>query len=200
MTHLSDEQIAGATDGIATPAVDGHLAACTACAARVTGLRALLRDVNTIDVPEPSPLFWEHFHRRVNESIDTPVHDQARWRWTWAAAAATAIVVLVVALVSMLPLRPTDDPTQVAGSRPEEHATPDPSPDSTAALDITDINEDEAWAVVRSLAEELHYDDAREAGVMPSAGALDRAATELTEEERAELVRLISNDLKRAGA
>jgi hypothetical protein len=199
MTHLSDEQIVDAAEETPSMEIDAHLAACATCAAKVEDVRRLLHEVNAVEVPEPSPIFWQYFGRRVNEAIDTPARRQLRWRWTWGAAAAAAPF-LVVALVSMLPLGKANDSRAVADNRPEEHATPSPSSGSAVTLDITDINEDEAWAVVRSLAEELHYEDAREAGVVPRAGSLDRAATELTEAERAELVRLINSDLKRAGA
>jgi hypothetical protein len=195
MTHLTDEQIVDATDGVPSGAIDEHLAACPACATKVGDMHARLRVVSAVDVPEPSPLFWEHFGRRVNDAIDAPSPAHRAWRWRWAAVMAAVVVVAVVAMV--FAMRSRDSDPQVAGNLPREDAMPG---SDSATSEISDIDEDEAWAVVRSLAEDLHYDDAREAGVAPSAGSLDRAATELTEEERAELVRLIRSDLKRAGA
>ena len=66
--------------------------------------------------------------------------------------------------------------------------------------DAVDIENDEAWAIVRSFADELHYDDARDAGVVPGPGSVERAAIELSPDERAELLRIIETELKRAGA
>ena len=163
---------------------------------------ALLREVADVEVPEPSPLFWERFGARVNAAIDAATQDR-RTSWVhagplgWIAAAA----VVVVAVVGFYVTRP-------AGER---HAQP-PVTAQTQGTDISgstealgevetaDIETDEAWAVVRSFAAELQYDEARDAGVMPRAGAVDRAVTELSDEERAELARLIEDELRRTGA
>ncbi len=72
--------------------------------------------------------------------------------------------------------------------------------DALDGSDAADIDTDEAWALVRTFAAEVHYDDAHAAGVVPVAGSIDRAATEMSDEERAELVRLIEDELKRTGA
>ena len=53
---------------------------------------------------------------------------------------------------------------------------------------------------MRSVAADLDYDAAMEAGIVPRPGAIERAAVELDDDERAELVRLIEAELKRTGA
>ena len=49
-----------------------HVAACPACASAMRRLRQTLRVVQTIDVPEPSPAFWEAFgatlHQRIHQA------------------------------------------------------------------------------------------------------------------------------------
>jgi hypothetical protein len=160
---------------------------------------ALIEEVSAVDVPEPSPLFWDYFAARVNAAIDAPT-PRPSWQipavWAWTACAALVLVsvlgfyVIRPALQRQLPAiatMPTADTSTAAGVGAAEDAD-------------GDIESDEAWAVVRSFADELEYEDARAAGVVPRPGAIERAATELTAEERAELVRIIQDELKRTGA
>ena len=60
-----------------------------------------------------------------------------------------------------------------------------------------DMDADEAWSLVRSVADDLDYDAVREAGVAPASGAVDRAATELSPSEQTALVKLLEEELKR---
>jgi hypothetical protein len=63
-----------------------------------------------------------------------------------------------------------------------------------------DPEQDAAWAVVRTAAVDLDYDAALEAGISPSPGAAETAAMQLSVAERAELARLIQEEIKRTGA
>ena len=62
-----------------------------------------------------------------------------------------------------------------------------------------DADTDEAWAVVRTAAIDLNWDDVREAGISAHPGDVERVALELSADERVELVRLLGEDLKRNG-
>src|SRR5882672_7279320 len=46
-----------------------HVAACPACASAMRSLRQTLRVVQTIDVPEPSPAFWQEFGTTLHQRI-----------------------------------------------------------------------------------------------------------------------------------
>ena len=46
-----------------------HVAACPACASAMRSLRQTLRVVQTIDVPEPSPAFWQEFGVALHQRI-----------------------------------------------------------------------------------------------------------------------------------
>ena len=46
-----------------------HVAACPACASAMRSLRRTLRVVQTIDVPEPSPAFWQEFGTALHQRI-----------------------------------------------------------------------------------------------------------------------------------
>jgi hypothetical protein len=160
---------------------------------------ALLEEVSAVDVPEPSPLFWSQFAARVNAAIDGPP-PRAWWQmpavWAWTSVAA----LILVSVLGFYVIRPA-----LQRQLPAITTMPTPGTGTAAngldAADVdVDIESDEAWAVVRSFADELRYEDARDAGVVPRPGAIERAATELTAEERAELVRIIQDELKRTGA
>lgn len=197
MAHLTDEQAAAAALGEHDPAHAAHLAACGACAARVDGFRATLREVAGVDVPEPSPLFWTSFGARVAEAIDAPPPRRAWWAapgLAWAGVAAAVILVVAVAFLSRGP-QGAPPPVAVAGGQPGVPVeTPESSTDAPDA-----VEDDEAWELVRSVATDVHYEDVLEAGVAPRPGSVERAAVELAAEERAELVRLIQDELKRRG-
>jgi hypothetical protein len=62
-----------------------------------------------------------------------------------------------------------------------------------------DLNADEAWAIVRTLADEVNWGeaDAHEAGIAPGPGWANRAALSLNAAELDELARLLETELER---
>jgi len=206
MKHLTDTQIGEAAEGEQESAPLSHLAACALCARRVGELRAALREAASVPVPDPSPLFWEHFPARVSLAIDTAPTRERRWWSPGSLAWLGAAAVIMISVVGFYATQTAVDPG--AGPRVAVKATMvSPSADAEvsnadqASPDGVDGPEsDEAWALMQSLAVDLHYDDVRAAGVMPRPGSIESVATELSEHERAELVRLIQYELKRMGA
>jgi hypothetical protein len=158
----------------------------------------LIQDVSAVDVPEPSPLFWTHFAARVNAAIDA-APARAWWQmpavWAWTTVAA----LVLLSVLGFYVIRPMQRQLPAIATMPTPAISTAGNGVEAADVDV-DIESDEAWAVVRSFADEVQYDDARDAGVVPRPGAIERAATELTAEERAELVRIIQDELKRTGA
>ncbi len=68
MKHLSHDELLDAAEGHGGGRE--HVDACTACRAEVEALAAALREAKSVDVPEPSPLFWEHLAARVREGCE----------------------------------------------------------------------------------------------------------------------------------
>jgi hypothetical protein len=58
---------------------------------------------------------------------------------------------------------------------------------------------DARWAVVRVAAEDLAWEDVRDAGIAATPGAAEGVALELTADERSELARLLDREMKRNG-
>jgi hypothetical protein len=83
-----------------TSADDPHLAACSRCRAEVDALRDVMGRL-VDEVPEPSPLFWEHFSARVRAAVaDQQLAPApawwAGWRpWTYALGTCAAMVLVV---------------------------------------------------------------------------------------------------------
>ena len=92
MSHLSRDERLLALDGALEATRQTHLASCAACRTDVETLGRVLARVRAVDVPEPSPLFWDHLAARVGDAIarePAPVPERGWWspRLAWAAAA-----------------------------------------------------------------------------------------------------------------
>ena len=205
MTHLSESELLDAVDGRLAADRQRHAVDCADCAQQLDDLRTVLARASEVDVPEPSPLFWDHLSDRIREDIahETP----SRWgRWTWpstlrpwpaAAAAAGAAIALVVTIGVFR--SSSNGPTPADRQRAAETQTAMANlPDADPVTD--DVEIDEAWAVVREVADEVVWDDETEAAVSPRPGSTERAVQTLTAAERSELAALIAEELKRSGA
>ena len=173
-----------------------HVETCAQCREEAEMLRAMRALAAEDATPDPSPLFWDHFAARVaegvrREPVPTPSH-----RWvpvpfaTWAAAGMIAALLISVAvwratLHAPAPLVPAHV------SAPSDLATVEPA---------DDLDNDEAWAVVRAATADLAYEEAHEAGISPRPDEVENEALQLNAAERIELGRLLDEDMKRKGA
>jgi len=202
MAHLSDLEFVDYLDDALPASRAGHVSACADCRARAETLRQALVSVTAdAHVPEPSPLFWEHFSARVREEIAAePPHRASAW-WAGAAAArlaaAFALVAVVATGVSLLrDSRTAESTAQVA----REHATPAAviaqNGDADAGVDPANA---EVWAVLTAAASDMAIEEARDAGMEPLPAAVDRAVQDMSAAELNELGRLLQSELKRTG-
>ena len=103
MSHLSAEEFVDLIDDALPPPRRAHLESCAACRGEAGVLGVVLaRSAAAADVPEPSPLFWDHLSARVREGIEAPParswRDWAGWRgaaWT-AGLASLALASLII--------------------------------------------------------------------------------------------------------
>jgi hypothetical protein len=201
MKHLTDTELVDLIAGALESDRAAHADGCVTCRAHAEALRAVMTD----EVPEPSPLFWDHLAARVSDAVRDEAPDPEPGLWpgwlrspaiTWAMAASLAILLMVAGVWRTTLHAPTHGVR--AGSAPP--AGPATAPDGASAAMIDDLEADEAWAVVRTAAEGLEWDDARAAGISPRPGSAERVALELTADERSELARLLATEMKRSGA
>jgi anti-sigma factor RsiW len=199
MAHLSAEELIDCLDGGTATSAHRHLTGCPACRARLDELRTTMASVAQVDVPEPSSEFWRQFSDRVLLAVEPPDRPARRvagwltpgstswWGWTFGAGAAVAFVLAV--LIGPIGHRPRPDSSDTIAD------TTDVVP--TAASEVPG---DPQMALVVDLASGLDWDDFGEAGLAPRVGSVDSALTELTDAERVELERLLSEAIRRAGA
>ncbi|MBI1872437.1 MAG: hypothetical protein HYZ58_08060 [Acidobacteria bacterium] len=207
MKHLAPDELVDLLDGAGSSSARAHAASCDECRKRLDELGTAMRLASEAEVPEPSPLFWDHLSARVRERIaEEPAADGRRgWSWSrveawrWAVPIALGFAVLLL-VVSRLGVSPVETPAgEQALGAPAGVAVP---PGEQAGTDVevgSGALEDASWTVLASISEDLSWDDAVEAGLTVAPGAADRAALQLTADEQRELVRLLRAELGTKG-
>src|SRR5262245_575097 len=138
----------------ADAATSAHVDDCGECRRKLAELRDALDLAAAVDVPEPSPLFWDHLSARVRSGIMDedvqPGGDRAwvnGWPFKLAAAAAVVIAIAIAAASWRAPERD--------GVREIVAESQDPALREREALaGTTDADADQAWALVRDAADE----------------------------------------------
>jgi hypothetical protein len=195
--HFAGHELVDALDGTLDPDRLAHAASCHLCAAQLEELRAIADDAAAVDVPEPPAFFWNQLSARVRAAVaqdQLPGPWSLAWRrWGRPAFAIAAAVVIVGTIASLTGLWPPD-----SGTSEPPAVTLQTQDDADAGEDVlAQIDNDEAWALVRTLAEDLDHDEMEGEGVSARPGAADHLASELTAAERIELARLLQEQMKR---
>jgi hypothetical protein len=202
MTHLSEIELVDLAENEA--ALDSqraaHVETCASCREQLDALRSMLQESRSVDVPQPSPLFWEHMSMRVRDEIAAkPATVRTGWNWIGMrglvpfAAAAALIVAVGSGVLLMRAARNGNPGTPAAGERIgaalvlPAPARPDGTPDSENA---------EVWAVLTAAASDVAFEDARAAGMHVMPATIEHAVQGLTEAELAELGKLLQSELK----
>src|SRR5258706_6308120 len=100
MSHLSPDVLLDLAEGLQPEEREPHLGVCEICRREVADLRRTLATAASAEVPEPSPLFWDHLSARVKTAIERGEEPEpspwtlAAWSWRLAAGVSTAVVVL----------------------------------------------------------------------------------------------------------
>ena len=204
MSHLSHVEFVDAVERRLSGLRLEHAEQCAECRAEIDRLRATMDLAGADAGDEPSPLFWTHFSARVSEAIRSePIEPATSWRtWLLRPAALT----LATALVAVVGLSLVSERAKRTGSTPSPAAEPPRMAAVASSVDSgpletgDDLDADSAWAVVRTAAEGIDWDDARAAGLEAQPGTADRMALELTDAERIELMRILEQEMKRSGA
>lgn len=189
MTHLTPGEVVDAVeDALALDRAE-HLGSCAVCRASVDELAQLLRHARHVTVPEPSPLFWDHFSTRVRAAIDSErsplVVGPAPWL-RWSVLVPFGALALLVATLTLTIPRGFDAATHTPA------AVAAPEVDDPLALD-----DDAPWAFVSDIVGQVSLEEAQHAGLIVGPGAAERAAADLTAAEREELMRLLTAALAR---
>lgn len=191
--HLAGDELVDLAEGARRETSVPHLASCADCRARLADLRSVMSRVAEADLPEPSPVYWDQFSSRVREAIDA--EPRPRWTWTFgwvvpASALACAALVLVALMASVWLRQPVVGVPAPVGE----------TPIATEAVDVTLVPPDDpALVVVADLGASLEWQDLDDAGLVAHAGLVDRAVSGLSAGERAELGKLLRQQLRGGG-
>jgi hypothetical protein len=204
-THLTELELlaiverapAGNGEAAILPHEAAHLDACAPCRNTLGELREALDLAASVEMPEPSPLFWDHFSARVRSSVNE-VDANGGWRaWILGAplkVATAAAVVVLIAIGGFVwrvggPPRATERPDTILGT-----AASDAHDSSAYPTDDFDADADGEWALVRAVADDASLDDTVAAGGFAAPGSVDNAALALTPAERGELARILREE------
>jgi hypothetical protein len=199
--HLQAEELVDIAEGVRPESAAPHLAACARCRAQLDDVRAMMSAVAEADAPEPSPLFWDHFSRRVHDAVAAepeaarvnsvralvaPLLGAPAFRVSVAAFAALALVVFAASRVKAPAPRPAMDASV---------AQPVGSADwfGAAAAD-----NDASFSLVATLASNLEADTpgaiVSDAG-LAYIGSADHAVTHMDGGELRELHRILQEEM-----
>ena len=186
MTHLTAEQIVEAAEGAVPAVAADHLEHCQQCREHVALMASVIGDVEgASDVPEPSPLFWDHLSRRVREATDREAVPMAATWWAGlfrplvAAAAIAATVAIVVLVRGQYPSAPGQ-----TASVPAVQTVASDAPADDVAADV-----------MSAVAGDLSFEDLRDANLLPSRAVVDQAVSKLNPEQQRELMRLVRAEM-----
>jgi hypothetical protein len=196
MTHLSRDERLLALDGVLDATRQAHLTGCIACRTEVESLRGVLDRVRAIDVPEPSPLFWDHLAARVGDAIARePLPAAARGWWSPRLAWAATAVVVTAAGAGYLTRPAAPAPPVAAHAVPV--APPAPADDGGRAIvESDDASTDDGWAILAALAEDADPDET----FAPAVGQAELSISTLSADERRALAGELTAALAPGGA
>jgi hypothetical protein len=202
MRHLSEGDLIDLAEGARPEGSAPHLATCEPCRRQLADLRAVISAAAGVEVPEPSPLFWQHLSARVREAVSNEERASASaWMRPWlgwrSAAPAVAVAALVMAAAFMWR---TEWPRPVVSPENLEPYSAEVAEATPGADEGVSLADDASLGLIGGLAGDLDWDATVEAGLSMRAGAVDRAVLELSANERMELQRILKEELSRSGA
>jgi hypothetical protein len=213
MAHLKPARLVDLAEGVEPEQSVSHLAECDTCRRALAELRATMAAVagpgdpggsGSNDVPEPSPLFWEHLSARVHNVVAEEGRPaRVGWLDRWlrprviapviAGAAALALVGLAVRSAKAPPHIPIPSSTLPIADTASLTSLPPLEPLGTA--------DDPALGLIEDYGTALGWDDMREEmAVVSHPGGTDEAVTTLSAEERQELQRLLEEEMTQPSA
>ena len=202
--HLSPEELIDLVEGARAEADAPHLQSCEACRHQVAALRSAMSAVADADLPEPSPLFWDHLSQRVREAVAAEERPPSRfggWRWgralpgapgalsgSWRAWAVAGVVASVVISIYVTAPRTSMHPSDAR----------DGAAAAAVPLEPFGTADDPSLALFADLTEQMDPLSITDVGWSSRVGAVDEVVASLTVDERLELQRLLKEELAKS--
>ena len=152
----------------------------------------IIAALRQVDVPEPSPLFWNHLSQRVREAVANEPAPAPGWinrlNVAWAAGVFGAVAVVVLAVVV----------TVHRGGRHEVDSVPAAVTNGVAQVNdaLPTLQDDASWAVMGDLASQLNLEDAAAAGLIATPGSAEQAVGQLSQDEQQAAVELLQQAIR----
>jgi hypothetical protein len=195
MSHLTADELIDAAEGALDARRVPHLSDCDICRSEAERLQAVLGAAIAVDIPEPSPLFWDQLSSRVHHAVAAEVvtsrNGTPQWlRWP-VIVPITAMALVVMALAAAVARGPaTTAPASSDGAAVVTTGDPTDDPETLGQGE---------WAVVSEIIGPVDFDQAREAGIVVKPGDVEQAASELTADEQQVLIALVKEATTRPG-
>ena len=198
--HLGPDQLIDLAEGARPESSEPHLESCEACRRQLAAMCAMMSAASEVTVPEPSPLFWDHFSERVREAVALAGAPRRSSRWQPWLRPLVVLPLSVAALAAVLLVAVLVPQPDVVPATPEVATTPR-SPDfpEQPAFEPLDASGDASLNLVADLTAELDWEAASRMELTTHAGGADEAVRELTGGELRELQRQLKEELARAG-
>lgn len=190
MNHLTADELIDAMEGMLEARRQAHLDTCEECRKQLADMSSVLREARAVEMPEPSPIFWQHFSQRVRTAVDAEALPSGGWtKWLgWPVLVPLGAVALLL-LALPVPVPEQADPT----------ASPIAVHEPAAGSATDDIAlADDRWVLVADIVGEMDWETAGAAGLVVEPGDAERAMFELSADEQRELTRLLRVELQRA--
>ena len=197
MAHLGSEDLIDILEGLRSEAAEPHLGSCAACREQLGELRAAMLAAQQVEVPEPSPPFWDHLSERVRQAVAADAGPRRSWLHQWAvrpalplALGALACLLVAASLTIRSSLRQDPRAPAALSVTPERE---EPRPEVLGAAD------DPSLQLVADLTSDMDWDGVSEAGLATYVAGDNDAVSELSDNERRELQRLLKQELEQSG-
>ena len=188
MTHLSPDERLALIESAGAPG-HPHLSACARCRADVEEGRAALGDARLSEVPEPSPLFWEHLSARVSERMAAEPPSPRRFWTAWRVLVPATVGVIAVILTVWVDRGAFRGP-----------AAPAPAPGAAAEMTAGALGDDESWSMLGQLAGEFDVDTLSDSLGTSEAAGTEYGVYDLDAQERASLADLLRAEMGQGSA
>jgi hypothetical protein len=198
--HLSSAELVDLAEAARPESSAPHLAECDRCRRELASLRRSIADAAAVGVPEPSPLFWDHLSVRIHDAVAAEasrVRSRASWLQRFVPPVLHSPVVLwpaaVLAVVAI-----------AVGVRTPSYApAPGVSAGTAESSTVTGAAADDpALRLVAQMAGALDEEGASAltpVDVTAHPGVVEETVNGMSQSEREELGRLITEAMRRPG-
>ena len=188
MAHLSPGELVDLAEGTRDVASAPHLQGCARCQEELAHLHEMMAAAAGSDIPEPSPLFWEHLSERVRQATavePAPTRPSVISHFWPQLAGGACVAAVVLAVFTTINRDAVPAPAAIPAELP-------------ADVGVLGSPDDPSLGLVADFGGTLEWDDLREQiAVSGRHGVLDAAVSELDGGERRELERLLKEELAR---